>query len=132
MKDMTNNKKPNAATSALDTETAKKIAEHYCHAKAKHPYFADTLFEEQDAEMIRGSLRGWRFQLQDQLETGVLPAETLISCEVCEAADAFARGDTAHAVEKCYDVIAVLLRMVDVLEDRQRLGKLKEETEEKK
>lgn len=82
--------------------------------------------------MIRGSLRGWRFQLQDQLETGVLPAETLISCEVCEAADAFARGDTAHAVEKCYDVIAVLLRMVDVLEDRQRLGKLKEETEEKK
>lgn len=34
MKDMTNNKKPNAATSALDTATAKKIAEHYCHAKA--------------------------------------------------------------------------------------------------
>lgn len=45
MKDMTNNKKPNAATSALDTATAKKIAEHYCHAKAKHPYFADIAAE---------------------------------------------------------------------------------------
>ena len=119
------NSTTNETNAALDAATVKKIAEHYSHAKAKHPYFADTLFEEQDADMIRGSLRGWRVQLQDQLETGDLPAETLISCEVCEAADAFARGDTAQAVEECYDVIAVLLRIVDVLEGRQALGKPK-------
>lgn len=40
--------------------------------------------------------------------------------EVCNA---IARGDNAHAVEECYDTIAVLLRMVDVLEGRQCLGK---------
>lgn len=33
-----------------------------------------------------------------------------------------ATGEAA-AVEECYDTIAVLLRMVDVLEGRQKLGK---------
>lgn len=36
------------------------------------------------------------------------------------------RGDKANAVEECYDAIAVLLRMVDVPEGRQTLGKPEE------
>lgn len=39
------------------------------------------------------------------------------------ADDAIANGNTAHAVEECYDAISVLLRTIDVLEGRQKLGK---------
>ena len=48
--------------------------------------------------------------------------DTLLNCEVWEVHDALLRGDNANAVEKCYDAIAVLLRVVDVIEGRQPLG----------
>ena len=51
-----------------------------------------------------------------------LSAEAVLNCELAEVYEAYARGDTAHAVEECYDAIAVLLRMIDVLEGRQALG----------
>jgi hypothetical protein len=35
---------------------------------------------------------------------------------------AYIKGDIAAAVEECYDAIAVLLCVVDVLEGRQALG----------
>ena len=52
--------------------------------------------------------------------------DTLLNCEVWEVHDALFRGDNAHAVEECYDAIAVLLRVVDVIEGRQALGKPQE------
>jgi len=45
---------------------------------------------------------------------------------VWEATEALANGDKAQAVEELYDCISVLLRTVDVLEGRQKLGRPKE------
>ena len=42
-----------------------------------------------------------------------------------ETLEALANGDKAHAVEELYDMIAVCLRTIDVLEGRQKLGKPK-------
>lgn len=120
-------------TSTCETEAAinvavvTKIAEHYCHARAKHPYFADLMFlDENDAEDAKRYLGIVRTILNIERKKGELYAETLVNCEVAEICEAISRGDNAHAVEECYDAISVLLRMVDVLEGRQKLGKPKE------
>ena len=109
---------------SIDAAVVLKIAEHYCHARAKHPHFADRMFfDEYDAEWAKRDLARIRRLLDIQRKQDKVHAETLANCEVAEASEAFASGDKAAAVEECYDAIAVLLRMVDVLEGRQELGK---------
>lgn len=111
------------AVTSIDAAVVLKIAEHHCHARAKHPYFADRLFiDDNDAEWAKRCMEGVRMILDIELKRGKVCAETLVNCELAEVCDAIARGDKATAVEECYDVIAVLLRMVDVLEGRQALG----------
>lgn len=116
------------AEASIDAAVVLKIAEHYCHAKRKHPYFADMLFiwDDNDAEEAKRYLESVRMLLNIERKQGRVYAETLANCETAEVCDAIARGDKAAAVEECYDVIAVLLRMVDVLEGRQKLGRPKE------
>lgn len=112
------------AVASIDAAVVLKIAEHYCQAKRKHPYFADRLFllDDNDAEEAKRDLESVRMLLNIERKQGKVYAETLANCEVAEVCDAIARGEKAMAVEECYDVIAVLLRMVDVLEGRQALG----------
>lgn len=115
------------AEASIDAAVVLKIAEHYCHAKRKHPYFADRLFiDDNDAEEAKRDQESVRMLLNIERKQGRVYAETLANCEVAEVCDAIARGDKAAAVEECYDAIAVLLRMVDVLEGRKALGKPKE------
>lgn len=99
-----------------------RIGQHYLHAKEKHPYFADRMYEERDIDTAKRSLKTWRTRIRDEIESGNRCAETLLNCELCEVAEAYFSGDKAKAVEECYDAIAVILRMVDVLEGRQTLG----------
>lgn len=118
------------AAASIDAAVVLKIAEHYCHAKRKHPYFADRLFiGDNDAKWAKMDLESVRMLLNIERKQGKVYAETLANCEVAEVCDALARGDKAAAVDECYDAIAVLLRMVDVLEGRQKLGKPKDEGE---
>lgn len=113
------------AVASIDAAVVLKIAEHYCHAKRKHPHFADMLFlwDDNDTEEAKRYLESARMLLNIERKQGRVYAETLENCEVAEICEALARGDKAAAVEECYDAIAVLLRMVDVLEGRQELGK---------
>jgi len=112
------------ANAVLDAAVVKKIAEHYRHARRKHPHFADALFLDGDNDMdsARRRLAALRQIIEVEKEDRMVLAETLLECELAEAACAYAGGDKAHAVEECYDAIAVLLRMEDVLEGRQKLG----------
>ena len=124
MKDSTST---GCAETSIDPEVVLRIAEHYCHARRKHPYFADMMFlDENDVEEAKRNLRIVRTLLSVELKVGKICAETLVDCEVSEICEAISRGHNSHAVEECYDAIAVLLRMVDVLEGRQKLGKPKE------
>lgn len=112
------------AEASIDAAVVLKIAEHYCHAKRKHPNFADRLFiDDNDAEEAKRDLENVRMLLNIERKQGRVYAETLANCEVAEVCDAIARGDKAAAVDECYDAIAVLLRVVDVLEGRKELGK---------
>lgn len=97
---------------------------HYIHAKEKHPYFCDRFFPrwmpaEERSERIDATLGCVRKEMEEHGEDLC----AVLSEENYEIFEAINNSDTAHAVSECYDAIAVLLRTVDVLEGRQKLGK---------
>lgn len=108
-----------------------KIKEHYEHAKKKHPYFCDGLLP---TDTDKGWSKGEVLQkivlelrlARDRIEVGGRIGNCLwneiLNCEVWELTEAIYHKDTTSAIEECYDAIAVLLRVVDVLEGRQPLG----------
>lgn len=106
-------------------EHSRRIAQHYAHAREKHPYFCDmiTSRSETDADT---DLKMCRQLLVVEKSLGEIEAVNLIDCELCEAMQAYAHGDVAQAVEELYDMIAVCLRTIDVLEGRQELRKPEE------
>ena len=115
---------------------------HYRHARAKHPYFADGIsYSERTGDDIRDQIRAKyanglltirRRFVREASDIGCIMAECVLDCESAEVYSALAHGDTAHAVEECYDVIAVIMRMIDVLQGRQALGKpMKRKTNKK-
>ena len=119
----------------MNEQTIAKISEHYEHAKRKHPYFCDGL-RPRDVDTgnkmsarINERMRSHNMMkiAKDKIYTdgclGVRLWDTVLKSELWEIRDAINNDDTAHAVEECYDAIAVLLRIKDVLEGRQKLGK---------
>lgn len=115
----------------MKNEIIEKIREHYEHAKKKHPYFCDGLLP---TDTDKGWSKGEVLQkivlelrlARDRIEVGGKIGNRLwneiLNCEVWEMIEAIYHKDTTSAVEECYDAIAVLLRVVDVLEGRQELG----------
>lgn len=107
-----------------------RVRQHYNHAREKHPYFCDNLLprdieppELPVEEQIALNLARARRRIESGAKIGNLLWNEILDCEVWEATEAIYERDYAHAVEECYDAIAVLLRTIDVLEGRQKLGK---------
>ena len=104
-----------------------RIKQHYDHAREKHPYFCDRLLPDWSIGEIKSSvavnLECARIRINAGVRDHNLMWNEIADCEVWEATEAMANGDKAHAVEELYDCIAVLLRTIDVLEGRQKLGK---------
>ena len=103
-----------------------KIKEHYAHAREKHPYFCDlsplhigALYKM----CVPMRLNRARKDMKRRTENGCVTWEDVLYCEIWEVFEALANGDKSHAVEELYDTIAVILRTIDVLEGRQKLGK---------
>ena len=105
----------------MKPEIIEKIREHYEHAKEKHPHFCDIITCLSDVGAAT-HLDIPRSPLKAEVDTEAVEPITLLGCEFYEAIQAYTKGDTAAAVEECYDAIAVLLRVIDVLEGRQALG----------
>ncbi len=100
-----------------------RILSHYDHAREKHPYFCDRLTNPDVDREIDGILAVGRKCLEEEIEEGYVIANTVLGCEKTEMLVAIAHCDKTSAIEKAYDCIAVLLRIIDVLEGRQKLGK---------
>lgn len=104
-----------------------KIQKHYLHAKEKHPYFCDRLLNyDGDADYHLTRIQNALQRTRSALASKEISGEDVLTCDILEVIEAFLKGDTAAAVEECYDCIAVLLRVIDVLEGRQELGRAKE------
>jgi DNA-binding GntR family transcriptional regulator len=102
----------------IKEEVIEKIREHYAHAKLKHPHFCDKL-SGYDKSFIKKLLEYHRAGLTAETIQNRIEANRVFLCEFYEIFDAIADGDKAAAVEECYDAIAVLLRMVDMLEESE-------------
>lgn len=112
------------------TDAMERIWTHYDHAREKHPYFCDRLLpdyllRDNIKERIALNLACDRRRIKAGVRDHNLMWNEIADCEVWEATEAIFNGNTAAAVEELYDVIAVLLRTIDVLEGRQALGKPK-------
>ena len=127
----------NGPITTEETYHISNILKHYAHAKEKHPYFCDKIapidLDKEDKEGLADYRRSVKMSLSDKrsdvevlTKNGDLDWSELVLCEMWEVNEAIADGDTARAVEECYDVIAVLLRAIDVIEGRQKLGKPEE------
>lgn len=111
----------------LDGAVVAAIERHYKHAKRKHPYFCDMVSHDYwRLQDVQDNLARMRSYLQKDAERHDLDALSVLYCEVRELEEALCRGDTAAVIEETYDCIAVLLRVIDVLEGRQALGRPKE------
>lgn len=115
-------KKLGARELAARASVMSRIWKHYNHAKKQHPYFCDmiTCLSRTGADT---HLDLCRRILKVEADNGCVGVDTVLMCEFYGGARAYAHGNTAHAVEECFDAIAVLLRTIDVLEGRQKLGK---------
>lgn len=102
------------------------IERHYKHAKEKHPHFCDMLFRD-NRKLVDGGrnrhLELCRKNLVERIRKSEVDFIDVADCEVAEAFVAYCDGDIPQTVEEIYDTVAVLLRVVDVLEGRQALGR---------
>ena len=101
------------------------IGAHYTNAIRKHQYFCDELTRFDEHYWLVKEIDD-KQTLAKRCEIGNFSAEDVLTSEVSELFHAVAKGDTNNAIEEAYDVIAVLLRIIDVLEHRQPLGRPKE------
>ena len=104
---------------------------HYAKALRKHQRFADKLFYEcenyyktKDAALAiaEDDLNDERQDLYLAQKTANVDSWSLISCEILEAYVAHLKGDAAATVSELYDAVAVLMRMIAVVEGKQKLG----------
>lgn len=103
----------------IKEKVLEKIREHYAHAKIKHPHFCDKL-SGYDKPFTKKLLEYHRAGLSAETIQNRIEANRVLLCEFYEIFDAISDGDKAAAVEECYDAIAVLLRIIDVLEGDYR------------
>lgn len=103
-----------------------KIKEHYRHACEKHPGFCYRMLPDWPPEDIRreidNNLGFARKRCARGAELGNLMWNEILDEEVWEISEALLQGNKEHAAYEAYDAIAVLLRVIDVLEGRQKLA----------
>lgn len=112
------------------TPNLDKIIEHYNHAREKHPYFCDkiTKYNKDNIYHIGANIKNCKWQIETypnnrNIELDVTP---LLSCRWLELVQAYVNGNYPIAIEMAYKSIAVFLRVIDVLEGQQALGKPEE------
>lgn len=111
----------------LNAKTVAAIERHYQHANEKHPYFCDMVTRDLwTVKDIQDNLKIIRQYIEQDIARHEVEAMSLLICETREFEEAMTLKDTAAAVEELYDVIAVCMRIIDVLEGRQELGRPKE------
>lgn len=112
---------------SLDGDVVAAIERHYKHAREKHPYFCDMVTRDLwTVKDIQDNIKSIRQYIEQDIARHEVEALSLLICETREFEEAMTLKDTAAAIEELYDVIAVCLRIIDVLEGRQALGMPKE------
>ncbi len=113
---------------AMPSDFSIRARVHYAKALSKHPRFADRLFGYVKNAGV--ALEAARRDIAYLKKHGWLDAVLLAMCELDEACVPYVQGDVAACVDELYDAIAVIMRMIAVLEKKQTLGRGKHEESE--
>ena len=119
------------AERVMPTDFAHNAAIHYAKALRKPPRFADALFSmweynpnrENVLDEIDIDFAEAREDLRVDERHKAVVAGSIISVKTLGAFIEYLRGDKAACVEELYDAVAVLMRMIAVVEGKQQLGK---------
>jgi len=98
-----------------------EIFDHYINAVSEHPYFAD-LWTESDNAFFEDLSRENEKNVRILSEHGELTVRLVLDKEISDFFAALTRGDMAGARDKVLDTIAVLMRMIDVIDGLERFG----------
>ena len=90
----------------------REIAAHYEHAKEKHPVFADILTHK-----THTAAKYYEIVRDEALASGACSPFEILLAEYAEVLEAIDARDKSQAVYECYDCIAVLLRLIDMIEE---------------
>ena len=107
------------AAALLPDDFYLKCAKHFLKAVRKHPRFADALHGYRDSEMVKTYLKGCREILVSKRQNSKVYATDLLECEILEA---WCAPNDQETISELYDAVAVLMRMIAVVEGKQRLG----------
>lgn len=102
----------------MKLETIDKIKAHYEHAVEKHPKFVDR-FLKGTYIGAKVNLNLCRMMLKEHIKAGLVDCNDILRCEIAEIHEAYKDGRLSDAKEECFDAIAVLLRMVDMIEKEE-------------
>lgn len=105
----------------LNTIVADILA-HYDKACEKHPYFADN-FSMFPVEYWVNEARHLKELVRLHALRGDVEARLVLQAEVSEVFEAIALGNFKQAREECFDTIAVLIRILDVIDGVESFGK---------
>jgi len=97
------------------------MVSHYHAACVKHPYFAD-FWTENAHELYERDAREKKNAIKRLSEIGEVSARLVLYAELAEVFEAITRGDYGQAREEIFDAIAVLMRMVDVIDGAAKFG----------
>ena len=119
------------AERVMPTDFAHNAALHFAKALRKHPRFADALFndyekycysEEEALVIAEDDLKDERNNISVMEKNSHIDVWSLLSCEFLDAYVEHLKGDKAACVDELYDAVAVLMRMIAVVEGKQKLG----------
>ena len=111
-----------AAAEMMPTDFYQRASSHFLKALRKHPRFADKMFNDFSYDDAKDDLEDMRQRLCEDERKGRLMAEALFLCETAEAEVAYKNGNAAETISELYDAVAVLMRMIAVVEGKQKLG----------
>lgn len=99
-----------------------EIHAHYEHAKEKHPVFADILTHK-----THTAAKYYKIVRDEAHANGDCSPIQVLHAEYAEVLDAIDARGRSQAVYECYDCIAVLLRLIDMIEETAEKEGWKEE-----
>lgn len=110
--------------SPVASEMLCDIRDHYSNAIAKHPFFADEIcFKdntgwELQAQQLKSYLK-YCTEKREKGENQYCRAQDVLDVELAEVYAAYSKGDYEQARYEIFDAIAVLLRMDDMIAEKQ-------------
>lgn len=97
------------------------IDAHIVHAKEKHPLFAHVLTHN-TPEYYDRLANGEKLDIQRDAKAGSCAASTVLVAEVYEFFYELAAGNLNRAKEEGADIVAVIYRTLEMLEDQKEVN----------